>query len=338
MAGLRQGHGATVRAGLIGCGAIGSRLDEDLPDGPSLTHAAALARNPAAELVAVCDADPARAAECARRRGAAHAFTDPRAMLAAAPLDLVSICTPAAGRAELLAEVLAAGVRAVWLEKPLGSDLAEAERVAEMVAESGAVVAVNYLRRWSATLRRLCALAPELGPPAYGVVHYGKGVANNASHAVDCCAALFGPPRQVTALRRVEDGRADDPSLDMVVDFAGTPVHFLASDHRRFSLFEIDAVFRDGRARLTDKGDVLEVSRPGPDPMFPGYSALLPAAREDGGLAGTLDGALADLLACVAAPGRRPACTVGDALLAQRCAAAALESWRAGGATVPVRG
>src|SRR5689334_25123927 len=70
-----------LRAGLIGCGFI------------SQQHIPAWQASPDAELVAVCDANRARAEERARQFGISTIYEDVETMLAAENLDAVDIAT-----------------------------------------------------------------------------------------------------------------------------------------------------------------------------------------------------------------------------------------------------
>ena len=58
----------------------------------------------------------------------AHVYADLRSALAGQALDLVDVCTPPAGHAELVVEACHAGVD-VFCEKPLVPTLADLERI-----------------------------------------------------------------------------------------------------------------------------------------------------------------------------------------------------------------
>lgn len=111
------------RVGLVGCGFIGT------------VHSWALwALRKSGRLDvrfdAVCDADPERAAALARPQGA-DVCIDVASLVER--VDVVYVCTPT-GMHLPVVELSAAAGRAVFCEKPLGRNLAEAGRVAEVLA------------------------------------------------------------------------------------------------------------------------------------------------------------------------------------------------------------
>src|SRR4051812_40715436 len=97
-----------LRAAVLGCGAIGA--GEGGPPHPEVgvgTHVAAYDACAQTRLVAVADADRARAEAVAGRfADGVTAFADAAALLAAAEPELVSVGTPDATHAEVLELVL----------------------------------------------------------------------------------------------------------------------------------------------------------------------------------------------------------------------------------------
>jgi predicted dehydrogenase len=113
-----------LRAGLIGCGFI------------SQQHIRAWQATPDAELVAVCDADRARAEERARQFGISAIYEDVETMLDAEQLDCVDIATrPASHRA--LASLAADRGVDVLCQKPLAATMAEGREIAGLCARAG---------------------------------------------------------------------------------------------------------------------------------------------------------------------------------------------------------
>lgn len=113
-----------TRIGLIGCGFI------------TQLHSRALrgivkAGLVDAEVVATCDVDRDRAEAFAAAHGAALVTTEPDELLAA--VDAVWICTPTSSHRALVEKAAAAGV-AIFCEKPLATNLADAEAMASAAA------------------------------------------------------------------------------------------------------------------------------------------------------------------------------------------------------------
>ena len=80
------------------------------------------------DLVAVADPDPEGRAAAGERTGAQRLYADYRQMLADEDLDLVSVCPRMPDcHADMVIACAEAGVRGVFIEKPLTPSLREAD-------------------------------------------------------------------------------------------------------------------------------------------------------------------------------------------------------------------
>jgi predicted dehydrogenase len=123
-------------------------------------HAEKLAASAAAELVAVVDADGARAADVAAALGCAHA-SDYRPLLAR--IDAACIAVPTEKHYEVARACLEAGVHAL-VEKPLARTLEEADALLELAHARGLVLQVGHLQRFNPAFQ---ALAAASGRPLF---------------------------------------------------------------------------------------------------------------------------------------------------------------------------
>ena len=140
-----------LRIAVIGCGDI------------SAIHLEAITANPAAVLVAVCDAEYERAAGTAQRLGC-NAYSDFPTMVDVERPDVVHICTPHHLHVGMAVECLRRNVDVV-LEKPLATTVADGQAVADAAKASGAQLAVCFQNRYNDTSQALHAAlqAGELG-------------------------------------------------------------------------------------------------------------------------------------------------------------------------------
>lgn len=123
-----------MRFAVVGCGVIGAR------------HAQTI-RDVGADLVAVVDAVPDRAAQFGSEYGATG-FTSLEAALTGADFDAVAICTPSGQHADLVVAALDAG-KHVLVEKPLDVTRDAVDRIAAAQQRSGKVVSVVSQRRYA---------------------------------------------------------------------------------------------------------------------------------------------------------------------------------------------
>lgn len=115
-------------------------------------HALKAAKGPRTELVAVHDADAARAAAVAAEAGAPAMGLE--AAIAAA--DAVIVAAPTRFHFALGQAVLQAG-RHLFMEKPIAATLAEADALAALAAARGRVLQVGHIERFSAAFRAVVA-------------------------------------------------------------------------------------------------------------------------------------------------------------------------------------
>ncbi len=181
-----------IRVGVVGAGAFGRH------------HVRHYARHPGARLVAVADADRARAEAHAAETGA-EAFTDHRALIG--KVDAVSVAVPASDHLVVAGDFLDAGVH-VFIEKPLAVDSASAADLVARAERAGVILQVGHIERFS---------------PA---------VAELAKRLTD--------PRRIAAVRQTGwSGRSADVDvvfdlmihdIDLVLTLAGSPVKSVAAN------------------------------------------------------------------------------------------------------------
>jgi predicted dehydrogenase len=147
-----------LRAGVVGAGVFGGY------------HAAKYEALDGVTFAGVFDPHPDRAQALAQRHGG-RAFDSLEALLEA--VDVVSIASPASAHAAATLTALRAG-KHVYVEKPIATDLADADAILGEASRRGRVVACGFLER--ATFRGMGLFAiPErplrleatrLGPPS----------------------------------------------------------------------------------------------------------------------------------------------------------------------------
>ena len=196
----------TLRLALVGCG-----------EHSELSHAAPLARYAAArpgeiELAAACDLDRARAERFCREFGFARAYASLDELLAAERLDGCVTVMPVGRIGEVAAKVLERGVPCV-VEKPLGTSLAEVERLAEVARRTGTPHMVSVNRRFMPYLNRAARWAREAGTLQYvraTMVRHRRDepafIWETALHALDALRHLAGEVKEYRATLHRPEG------------------------------------------------------------------------------------------------------------------------------------
>jgi predicted dehydrogenase len=321
-----------LRAAVIGCGVMGTESPGDPAKVGVDTHAEAYRRCEATELVALCDRRPEQVARWGERLDVAARYTDAAALLAEQRPHLVSVCTPDDTHFELAMLALESpGVRGVFVEKPLARTPSEARELVELAERGGVALAVNYLRRHAAGVRRV---KDEIASGALGRIQavtgvYTKGVLRNGTHWLDLARFLVGGVERVRA-RFAGDPDAADPELHAQIEFAGgTAGHLVCVSAQEYALFEMDVIGTLGRERIVESGHRRESSRVGESAYYPGYRTLGAPRAEELEMRDAALHAVEDLVACVARGGA-PRCSGRDGHEAVRLADAMIRSARTG--------
>lgn len=153
---------ANLRGGLVGCGFF------------ARNHLHAWAAIPGVEIVAVCDADPQRAEAFSRDFNVPSAYSDANEMLATEELDFVDIATQANSHRPLV-ELAAKHRVAAICQKPLANTQADAQAMVAACKEAKVPLMVHENFRWQRPMRKLKAIAHELGPLFFGRISLRSG-------------------------------------------------------------------------------------------------------------------------------------------------------------------
>jgi len=198
-----------IRFALVGCGRIAQN------------HFAAIKQHDDhAELVGVCDINPAALAEAVKTTGA-KPFNSLKEMLANCDADVFVLTTPSGLHPDQAIEIAQAG-RNVITEKPMATRLADGKRMVKACDEAGVRLFVVKQNRRNATLQLLKKAIEQkrfgkiymvnlnvfwTRPQSYydqgawrGTWEYDGGAfMNQASHYVDLLDWLIGPIESVQA-------------------------------------------------------------------------------------------------------------------------------------------
>lgn len=314
-----------LRAVVIGCGRIGAGFS-DPSVGTTLTHASAYVASPLTELVAVCDTNAEAARLSARRWGVPDYHTHVRELLSAAQPEVVSICTPDPTHAETAEQILCfPSVRGVLIEKPLALTVAEAERTVALARDRGVVLAVNYSRRWAEGIRQAGKVIRQgrLGTVQSVSGHYANGWLHNGTHWIDLARMLVGEVVSVRALRLRMIESLNDFSLDAELEFIGGAKGIVLGHQRPgLSFFEMDLVCENGRVRLSEGAETIDMYELLLSTMFNGFFQYARVSSTLGGLDQAMLNAVEDVSRRICCGGS-PACTGADGVAALRIAESA---------------
>ena len=330
------------RAGLLGCGAIGSVYDERRSlDGPVFTQAGMFSTSNAFELICIADPDSRRRQDCAQAWRVEKTYASHQELLRHEQPQVVGVATPDDTHEAILEDILDLGQpRAVFLEKPLARSAARGLEIGLGYEAAGIALVVNYVRRYDETHRRVRDFVARGG---LGRVHgvcaqYVRGLRHNGCHAVNLLRFLFGEPLRVRAVGLEQGSMPLDPSLDVRLEFpCGLVAQLVAMDRLGYcySVFELEISGDAGRLRLDATAEEVTLLRTEPSTLFPNFSRLVPAPTDMGGTYGNaLRAAARELDLLAADPGLRLENHWREALRDLEIIEAAMASAMAQGAAV----
>ncbi len=159
-------------------------------------HAACYVAVPEIELVGLCDTWPDQREAARRKWGIDAVYADYRRMLEATKPDIVSVCTTAKPRAEIMLAIADGGygVRAIWAEKPITFSLEEADRVIHACEKAGITLAVNCSRRWDDKYNQALRMVDDglIGDVLHVVALAQCGLSHNGSHLLTTLTMFTG--------------------------------------------------------------------------------------------------------------------------------------------------
>lgn len=241
-----------IKVGVLGCGRIAQ-----------LAHLKALVGNPSVAVAALADADAGRRDQAADFAPDAAQCSDYSEVLSSREIDAVVICLPPALHARVAIEAFTAG-KHVYLEKPVATNLADAEQVCRAWRASGKAGMIGFNFRFndlyleakrhlqSGTLGQLVAARSVFSAAARPLPmwkrskHSGGGVLLDlASHHADIARFLFDEEISTVRATILSQRCEGDTALVEMHTHSGIPIQ---------SFFSMSAIEEHSFAIYGQKG------------------------------------------------------------------------------------
>lgn len=262
---------ATYRACLVGCGRMGTTIDDEVRDRPDsfrwlpYSHAAACSAVDRLELVAVADIFREKVEAARQRYQVPRGYSDYQEMIRREQPDLLCIATRPGTHAETTVFAAENGVHAIYCEKPLCCAMAEADAMVAACEQHGVRFNYGTQRRYTPLYRKLRELIDGggIGQPQAVVAFCGAGAALwSHTHTTDMLMYLAGDAGVEFVQGTVSAGDAD-----------------LEGDR-----LKVDPAVRMGYARFRSGVDAYMVTGPGFDFEVRGSDGSLRTLNEGTGV------------------------------------------------------
>jgi len=268
-----------MKAGIVGCGNIGSLIDKYPGKKPVYTHAGAYFLHPNYELITGADTNKKRLYLFGKKWGIKKIYLDYRKMIDKEMPDIVSVCTPKEFHYEIVRYAAEKGVKVIFCEKPFTGNPYKARELINLCKRRNVMLAINFTRRYVYSFRKIKQIISEgeLGLIQKVNCLYTKGIINNGSHMIDILSFIFGNSKTVKKLSPTKKSSLikNDFDVDFKLDFKkGFIAYIFCCEGKHYGLFEIDIIGSLGRIRVTDSGFEIKHYRVHESPLFKGYKEL----------------------------------------------------------------
>ena len=188
------------RTVLVGFGQMGHAYANDpvmARHYPYATHAQVLHVHPAFDWKAVVDVSGTALEQAKNSWKIPYTANNVKEIVKVFDPEVAILSLPSNHFLEVLESM--ANLKAVILEKPLGTTLAECRQVLEVCKAQGLLVQVNLWRRCDEVFVRWARgeIRERIGDTQAVVVMYGNGLMNNGTHMVDLVRMFFGNVKHV---------------------------------------------------------------------------------------------------------------------------------------------
>ena len=190
----------TYRGAVVGCGRMGSTIDDEhvgLPHYPwPWAHAPAMVEAAGVNLIAGADVDRARLDDFGERWGVRALYTDAQEMVTKERPDIVCVTTRPEERPDVVVGLAEAGVKAIFATKPICRTLAEADAMIDVCRRNGTILTMACHLNWYGpyTAARELIERGDIGPLRSLVANMPQTLSNIGSHTLVLFRMFTGAP------------------------------------------------------------------------------------------------------------------------------------------------
>ena len=240
------------KAAIIGLGRMGHLFETDkLNINTPRTHTGAYKfLEDKINLVSACDIRQDRLNLYNKIWGINNLYSDYKEMLKNEEIDILSVCTHAPEHKEMVMEAANSGVKAVLCEKPISTNLKDAEEMIDKCNEKGIILYINYTRRFDDQWRKVKEIIDngDIGELTTINAYSSAGLLNGGSHLFDLLRYYNGEVDSVYA--KIKKDESTDPSGFGMLEFKNGSHAFVDIDFRDYVLFRINLLGYKGSVRI----------------------------------------------------------------------------------------
>jgi predicted dehydrogenase len=280
-----------LRAAVIGTGRIGYMLQHDKKREQPASHAAALKTNKHISLIAGCDIDEERLSLWKKHYPRTSCYTSAAALMQKENPDLVVVAVSEQAHTEVALTVIKHRPRLIILEKPVGPNLAAAERIRKAAVRCHVPVCVNHERRFSLDYLTAAELIrnKELGDLCTVSAHLQNSTPIWTSSCAQTgdCSLIHDGTHLIDTLHFLLSCHLKKPVVDRVIKNKRSEVRLLNMHYtlrKKFLLylelngssrfFDFEICLNGSEGKLVIGNGYLKLYKKAPSPYYTGFYSL----------------------------------------------------------------
>ncbi|HOQ82202.1 MAG TPA: Gfo/Idh/MocA family oxidoreductase [bacterium] len=264
------------RAAVVGLGNIGFQFSLDPNRTGTWSHVSAYERCEETVLVGAVEIDEGRTVVFREHRRDIPVYKNVRDLMEVLQPQIVSICTPEQSHYQIAKEIVNYPVEGIFCEKPITSNIEDAKELVRLCSDRNVVLAVNHTRRWDDTYLYAQEMIEKgmIGTVKVMNAFYSGQIFNIGSHLIDVTRMLL--QKNITEISGISnDVNKLDPDISGWIVFENNCVCTIAAIGKRENLiFEIDIIGEEGRIRILNNGENIEMYSFMDSRRYSGYREL----------------------------------------------------------------
>jgi predicted dehydrogenase len=329
-----------LRAAVIGLGNIGFQFDLDPLRKNTWSHVGAYTKCRETRLAGTVEVDRRKIDLFKQYKKNIPVFSSIKDLMENVKSEVVSVCTPTDTHYDVLKDLLQYSfLKGIFCEKPFTATIAEAREIIRLCSERNVIIAVNHTRRWDSTYLRARKIIRDGNIGTVKAVNgfYSGKLFNIGTHLFDTIRMLIDEEAlSVSGISPNID--ASDPDISGWIRFGEKTFCTILSNGKREDLiFEIDVIGDEGRVKVLENGERLELYKFRESKRYSAYRELaiksvrLPEKRD------RLVDAIYDLCAVIKGKKMKSNCSGEDGLASIVLSAAFYDSAKRNGMPVELR-
>tara|TARA_B100000795_G_scaffold246893_1_gene212847 strand:- start:240 stop:1169 length:930 start_codon:yes stop_codon:yes gene_type:complete len=251
-----------IKSFIIGLGNIGIGYDKTIKNKYFYTHAKSITYSKIFDLVGGSDISKKKRDIFLKKykKPVFHSIDLP--LLKTKP-SLVVLSTPTNTHFQCIKKIVKHKcVKFLICEKPLSTNINEAEKIVKICKKNNIKLFVNYFRISEPSTQKLKKIFINNKNEVFGKVYYSRGFFNNASHFLNLFEYIFGEFKNGYLTKRLKIFRKYDLKCNFFVELGDAKINFICKN-KEFDQFKFELKYGKHLIKYTKNGEQIVIIKKG---------------------------------------------------------------------------